>query len=94
MLELMRTRTGYIKPMIYNKVKCAVLYKIRNDVSLKPLKAIYFPIFDSHIYYSNLIPEQNPTWKLRFTTSQKRLRTTNNQSSNSHSCSTFKKGIF
>lgn len=90
----MRTRTGYIKPMIYNKVKSAVLYKIRNDVSLKPLKAIYLPIFDSHIYYSNLIPEQNPTWKLRFTTSQKRLRTTNNQSSNSHSCSTFKKGIF
>ena len=38
-----------------------MLYKIRNDVSLKTLKAIYFSIFDSHIYYANVIPEQNPT---------------------------------
>ena len=33
----------------------ALLYKIRNYVSVNTLKAIYFATFDSHINYTNLI---------------------------------------
>ena len=36
-----------------------LLYKIRNYVTFNTLKAIYFPIFDSHINYANLLWGQN-----------------------------------
>ena len=55
------------------------------------MKAIYFAIFDSHIYYSNLIWGQNPNSKLRVTTLLKKaLRIINNQLKNSHSGPIFK----
>ena len=33
----------------------ALLYKIKNHVSFNTLKAIYFVVFESDIYYGNLI---------------------------------------
>ena len=37
----------------------ALLFKIRNFVNVKTLKAIYYVIFDSHINYANVIWAQN-----------------------------------
>ena len=64
----------------------ALLYKIRNYVSFNTLKTIYFAIFNSHINYANLIQGQNPNFKLRVITLQKKaLRIINSQPKNSHS---------
>ena len=69
----------------------AMLYNIRNYVSFNTLKAIYFPIFDSHINYAKDIWGQNPNFKLRVTTLQKKaLRIINNQPKNSPSGPLFK----
>ena len=73
----------------------ALLYEIRNYVSFNTLKAIYFAIFDSHIYYANLIWGKNLNSNLTITTFQKKaLGIINNQPMNSHSGPLFKKKGF
>ena len=41
----------------------ALLYKIKNHVSFNTLKAIYFAVFKSDIYYGNLIQWLIPSYK-------------------------------
>ena len=41
----------------------ALLYKIKNHVSFNTLKAIYFAVFESDIYYGNLIQWLIPSYK-------------------------------
>ena len=56
------------------------------------MKAIYFAIFDWHINDAKLIWSQNPNFKLRIITLQKKaLQIINNQPRNSHSDPLFKK---
>ena len=67
-------------------------YKVKNYVSFNTFKAIDFAIFDSHINYANLIWGQNPNFKLRIITLQKKpLRIINNQPKNIHSGPLFQK---
>ena len=66
--------------------------KLEIVTSFNNFKAIYFAIFDSHINYANLIWGQNPNFKLRIITLQKKpLRIINNQPKNIHSGPLFQK---
>ena len=49
-----------------------LLFKIKNFVNIIILKTIYFPIFDSHINYANLVWAQNSHVMSRILTLQKK----------------------
>ena len=69
----------------------ALLSIIRNHVNKHILRTIYFPIFDSHINYANLIWGQNLHALSRIIILQKKaLRIMNFQSRDSHSSPLFK----
>ena len=51
----------------------ALLFKIRNFVNIKTLKAIYYTIFDSHINYVNVIWAQNSNAVNRVSALQKKV---------------------
>ena len=69
----------------------ALLFKIRSFVNISILKTIYFPVFDSHINYANLIWAQNSNPMSRILTLKKAMRIINFQSRNCHSSPLFSK---
>ena len=69
----------------------ALLYTIKNVVNRHALRTIYFPIFDIHLNYANLIWGQNLNSVSRIVILQKKaLRIMNFQSRDSHSSPLFK----